>query len=418
MPGAGGGANPGQAARKKGNRKKAGSSENQTLDSKVNFRPYHSVSVPKSLDLHELLDERKPKTTAMLRNIPNRYTQATLLQVIDSTGFEQEYDFFYLPMDTQNRTNVGYCFINFTTPAGLEKFMDTFVGYSFNDHSSSKIARVTPAHIQGFIENIRHFSNRAVAQSRNSQYRPIVIHQGIHMDITEAYELLCSVQGDTGKLSARAAGLQASSAKRPLPPGPTCSQQTLHMPGKVPSIPSGPSSTTRESQPQQQQQQQQQEQQQRRQQQQQHQQDQTRSVAQVLAPSPATLAGWMPPSSAVMPMLDGPDSTEDLGGAFCEAKRGFEAAVSMLLQSSRKECQHLPGPDDANLLGSLLLPARLTREEDEETVTAGGSRASSVRGSPRCFEDLQKRQLDEAEESEPLTPRTNRTLFVHGRIAA
>eukprot|EP00930_Biecheleria_cincta_P060604 TRINITY_DN46244_c0_g1_i1.p1 TRINITY_DN46244_c0_g1~~TRINITY_DN46244_c0_g1_i1.p1 ORF type:complete len:401 (+),score=71.82 TRINITY_DN46244_c0_g1_i1:75-1277(+) len=399
MPGAGDGANPGKAARKKGSRKKGGSSGNQTLDSRVNFRPYHSVSVPKSVALHELLDDRKPKTTAMLRNIPNRYTQATLLEVIDSAGFEQEYDFFYLPMDTQNRTNVGYCFINFTTPAGLEKFISTFVGFSFNDHSSSKIARVTPAHIQGFLENIRHFSNRAVAQSRNSQYRPIIIHQGIHMDITEAYDLLCSVLGDTEKPSARAAGLQASSAKRPLPPGPTCSQQTLLVPGKVPSIPSRPSSTAKEPQ----------------------QQEQTQPFGQVLAPSPATSARLMPPSLAMMPMLDGPDSTEDLGGAFCEAKRGFEAAVSMLLQSTRKEGQQVSVPDDAHLQGSLQLPARVTREEDEETVTAGGSRASSVEGSRRCFgrelEDFLKHNVDGADESEAVTPRTNRTLFVHGRIS-
>ena len=51
----------------------------------------------------------------MLRNIPNRYSQASLLEEIDLAGFKGSYDFFYLPMDTQNRTNVGYAFINFLT---------------------------------------------------------------------------------------------------------------------------------------------------------------------------------------------------------------------------------------------------------------------------------------------------------------
>ena len=52
----------------------------------------------------------------MLRNIPNRYSQVSLLEEIDQEGFKGTYDFFYLPMDTQNRTNVGYAFINFMTP--------------------------------------------------------------------------------------------------------------------------------------------------------------------------------------------------------------------------------------------------------------------------------------------------------------
>ena len=58
----------------------------------------------------------RPKTTVMLRNIPNRYSQVSLLEEIDQEGFKGTYDFFYLPMDTQNRTNVGYAFINFMTP--------------------------------------------------------------------------------------------------------------------------------------------------------------------------------------------------------------------------------------------------------------------------------------------------------------
>lgn len=57
----------------------------------------------------------------MLRNIPNRYSQAGLLEEIDHSGFKGSYDFFYLPMDTQNRTNVGYAFINFVTPEAFAR---------------------------------------------------------------------------------------------------------------------------------------------------------------------------------------------------------------------------------------------------------------------------------------------------------
>lgn len=158
----------------------------------MTFRPYHAVSVPKTVDLEEGFRHiEKPLTTAMLRNIPNRYTQASLLHEIEDEGFSGSFNFFYLPMDTHNRTNVGYAFINFKTPEDMSRFTKLFAGYNFKDHASQKIARVSPAHIQGFEENIRHFANRAVAHSRNSQYRPLVVHQGQQLDLTEAYDLLC-----------------------------------------------------------------------------------------------------------------------------------------------------------------------------------------------------------------------------------
>lgn len=39
------------------------------------------------------------RTTVMLRNIPNKYTQRMLLSEVNSLGFEGQYDFFYLPID-------------------------------------------------------------------------------------------------------------------------------------------------------------------------------------------------------------------------------------------------------------------------------------------------------------------------------
>lgn len=124
----------------------------------------------------------------MLRNIPNRYCQAQLLDEIDGEGFDGTYDFFYLPMDTHNRTNVGYAFINFTLPATMQNFIAAFSGYRFKDHSSQKVAKVSPAHLQGFHENVQHFSNRAVTHSRNCQYRPVVVIDGQRMDLNDAVE--------------------------------------------------------------------------------------------------------------------------------------------------------------------------------------------------------------------------------------
>eukprot|EP00434_Breviolum_minutum_P014505 symbB.v1.2.012790.t1/scaffold884.1/size313170/2 len=75
------------------------------VNSEKGFKPYHSVSVPKHVDLSHHAQEDRPKTTVMLRNIPNRYSQVGLLKEIDAAGFTDSYDVFYLPMDTKNRTS-------------------------------------------------------------------------------------------------------------------------------------------------------------------------------------------------------------------------------------------------------------------------------------------------------------------------
>mmetsp|Transcript_157928 Transcript_157928/g.294598 ORF Transcript_157928/g.294598 Transcript_157928/m.294598 type:complete len:363 (+) Transcript_157928:87-1175(+) len=155
------------------------------------FQPYHSINVPRKSDLESgFLKRNNVVTTIMLRNIPNRYTQSHLIEEIDGMGFAGRFDFFYLPMDVHNRTNVGYAFINFLTPADAQTFFFTFRDYMFKRHSSKKIAGVSPAHVQGLVGNLQNFLNKAVTQSRDSQYRPVVFVNGIRRDITEALEEL------------------------------------------------------------------------------------------------------------------------------------------------------------------------------------------------------------------------------------
>jgi hypothetical protein len=119
----------------------------------------------------------------MLRNIPNKYMQNALLEEINAAGFAETFDFFYLPMDQHNRANVGYAFINFVFHEDMARFVVMFTDYVFQKHPSQKIGRVSPAHIQGLVENLKHFSNRAVTWSKNSMYRPIVKYQGVQRDL-------------------------------------------------------------------------------------------------------------------------------------------------------------------------------------------------------------------------------------------
>jgi hypothetical protein len=152
---------------------------------KKQFQPHHSQSVPKPANLVRNADDA-PATTMMLRNIPNKYTQAKLLQELDENGFAGTYNFFYLPMDVHNRSNVGYAFINFNFAPDAERFRHEFSLHRFQRFHSRKVGTVCPAHVQGLDENLRHFENRAVTQAKNDQYRPIVFKGSLRIEFEVA----------------------------------------------------------------------------------------------------------------------------------------------------------------------------------------------------------------------------------------
>jgi len=74
---------------------------------------YRHSHVPKSGNFVQELS-KQGVTTLMLRNIPNRYTQAELISELEGLGFGSgSFDFFYLPVDKGTSSNVGYAFVNF-----------------------------------------------------------------------------------------------------------------------------------------------------------------------------------------------------------------------------------------------------------------------------------------------------------------
>lgn len=130
------------------------------------------------------MDER---TTCMVRNIPNKYTQVLppspplppsqlprlqqmLIDMIDETHYGA-YDFVYLRMDFKNKCNVGYAFINFIDPklscAGYHTltfrkivgFAKRILGKKWPRFNSDKVCHLSYARIQGkeaLIDKFRH----------------------------------------------------------------------------------------------------------------------------------------------------------------------------------------------------------------------------------------------------------------------
>lgn len=146
----------------------------------------------------------------MLRNIPNKYMQDTLLEEIDIEGFSGGYDFFYLPMDVRNNANVGYAFINFLRPEEFARFRQHFEGYQFKRAGSKKISTVSPALVQGLKANVQNLMKKRVTQG---MYRPLVLRDGRRIDIEDV-----DIKDGAKEVSAPAPPAEANNARRDEPP--------------------------------------------------------------------------------------------------------------------------------------------------------------------------------------------------------
>ena len=91
----------------------------------------------------------------MIRHIPNKYSSENLLEEIDF-ACKGKYDFFYLPIDTENNLNLGYSFINFVDPLHIIYFYHLFKARKWNLFKSHKECDLSFAKFQGKIELTAH----------------------------------------------------------------------------------------------------------------------------------------------------------------------------------------------------------------------------------------------------------------------
>lgn len=112
------------------------------------------------------------RTTLMVKNIPNKYTQAMLLDSINR-NHAYTFDFMYLPIDFKNRCNVGYAFINFINFSYIPYFYKEFDGKKWEKFNSEKICALSYARIQGRISLEKHFQSSSIMiQEKNM--RPVM----------------------------------------------------------------------------------------------------------------------------------------------------------------------------------------------------------------------------------------------------
>jgi hypothetical protein len=120
------------------------------------------------------------RTTVMLRNLPNNYTRAMLLDLIDSEGYARLYDFMYLPIDFNSKACLGYAFVNFTSPSAAQKFRSRFAGFSNWILPSRKVCIVNwSGPHQGVDAHIERYRNSPVMhEAVPDTYKPVLFVDG------------------------------------------------------------------------------------------------------------------------------------------------------------------------------------------------------------------------------------------------
>lgn len=115
-------------------------------------------------------------TTLMVRNIPNKYSQRMLQDVFTNFGFDNTFDFLYVPADFFHRLNLGYCFINFKKPEFAQQFAHIFQGYHLPAFKSKKKIQISLANTQGFLPNIEKLEHTALcSQFVSPEFHPICV---------------------------------------------------------------------------------------------------------------------------------------------------------------------------------------------------------------------------------------------------
>lgn len=165
---------------------------------------------------------REPETlgdpsilTVMMRNLPNKYTQKMLMDEVEKAGFSDTFDFFYLPIDPETRANRGYAFVNFKENEVADRFKLHFDGTSLSGFNSSKIINVTPAALQGFEANYKHYALSRVSRG-DPTWRPMFFRE--NLPTSEELEQIPGEprDGQSSLEGGASGGLPANSRKQPV----------------------------------------------------------------------------------------------------------------------------------------------------------------------------------------------------------
>jgi len=124
--------------------------------------------------------EVAPRTTLMLRNLPNNLSRTDLICLLDEQGFAGRYDFLYLPIDFRTHVALGYAFVNMVTPLDAMRLREHLDGFSSWVVPSAKACNVSWSQPhQGLEEHVARYRNSPLMhECVPDEYRPVLLSGG------------------------------------------------------------------------------------------------------------------------------------------------------------------------------------------------------------------------------------------------
>lgn len=149
-----------------------------TIPVKQNSKSHKKVSVKEKtkfeLKLENIINGADPRTTLMIRNIPNKYTQAMLKNELD-LNHKGLYDAIYLPIDPKNQCNCGYAFVNVIHPVIILSMFMEFNGKSWKNFNSEKICELAYGRLQGQDQLLSQLDGSGVMQQSDPSKKPLLL---------------------------------------------------------------------------------------------------------------------------------------------------------------------------------------------------------------------------------------------------
>ena len=96
-----------------------------------------------------VISGRDTRTTCIIKNIPNRLSLPTLIELIDDT-LAGSFNHLHMPTDARSRHNLGYAFINFESCESVLLFWERWNGRPWKSlgFKSNKVSRLEYARMQ------------------------------------------------------------------------------------------------------------------------------------------------------------------------------------------------------------------------------------------------------------------------------
>ena len=124
------------------------------------------------INLEKIINEKDQRTTLMIKNIPRNIMQSYLMEIINKK-FENQFNFFYLPIDFIKKENAGYAFINFKNSKNIVDFYIEFNEKPWPFCQNRKCF-ISYARIQGFRAITQHFSSSNIMLVNNGEVKPYI----------------------------------------------------------------------------------------------------------------------------------------------------------------------------------------------------------------------------------------------------